>query len=198
MKAYDLMQHILNLIKHYNKIAILLLASALTGSLAYAAVLISSQYNVPVIVVVNGSANTASANYKIRTGTLGQGVFGSAQSSNYKNGGGFVNQAVVQVAPPAGNLSDAYVYPNPFKPNSPGSFQAAKITFKHLPAEATIRIFEITGKQVVELHKTDRTVDSYDWNATNNDGQKLASGVYLFFMTAPGGGKAKGKFAIIR
>ena len=184
--------------KTRTKIILMFLAAALTGSLVYAGVLASSQYNVPVIVVVNGSANTASANYKIQTGTLGQGVFGSAQSSNYKNSGGFVNQAAALANPPAVNLSDAYVNPNPFKPNSPGNFQASKITFKHLPAEATIKIFEITGKIVTEIHKTDRTVDYYDWNATNDSGQKLASGVYIFFMTAPGGGKAKGKFAIIR
>ena len=181
-----------------SKVTLLVLTAALTGSLVYAGALISAQYNFPVIVVVNGSANTASANYKIQTGTLGQSVFGSAHSSNYQNSGGFVNQAAALANPPAVNLSDAYVYPNPFKPNSPGSFQAAKITFKHLPPEATIKIFEITGKEVIELHKTDRTVDYYEWNAVNNSGQKLASGVYLFFMTAPNGGKAKGKFAIIR
>lgn len=160
--------------------------------------LASAQYKLPVTAAVNGGANTASPNYKIKTGTLGQGVFGSAQSSGYHNSGGFVNQVAAPAGAPAADLGDAYVYPNPFKPNSPGSFQAAKLTFKHLPAEATIKIFAITGKQVAEFRKTDRTVDYYEWNATNSDGQKLASGVYLFFMTAPNGGKAKGKFAIIR
>ena len=63
---------------------------------------------------------------------------------------------------------------------------------------ATISIFAITGKQVAKLHKTDTTVDFYKWNVTNSDGQKLASGVYIYFMTAPGGGKARGKFAVIR
>lgn len=177
---------------------LIILAVTLTGSLAYAGMPASSQYKLPVIVVVNGSGNTSSLGYKVQTGTLGQGIFGSASSSNYNNSGGFVNQVAVPAGIPAADLGDAYVYPNPFKPNSPGIFQAAKLTFKHLPAEATIKIFAITGKQVAELHKTDRTVDHYDWNATNNDGQKLASGVYLFFMTAPNGGKARGKFAIIR
>ena len=182
----------------FKSLLLLILTAALAGSLVYAGMLASSQYNLPIIVVVNGSANIASPDYKIQTGTLGQGVFGSAQSSNYQTSGGFVNQAAALANPPAANLGDAYVYPNPFKPNSPGSYQASKITFKHLPAEATIKIFGITGKQVAELHKTDSTVDYYEWSATNNDGQKLASGVYLFFMTAPGGGKARGKFAIIR
>lgn len=185
-------------LKRFEKITLIVVAAALAGSLAYAGALISAHYATPVLVVANASANTASANYKIQTGTLGQGMFGSAQSPNYRNSGGFVNQAAALTDPPAVTLGDAYVYPNPFKPNSPGRFQAAKITFKHLPAEATIRIFGITGKEVAKLHKTDSAVDYLEWGATNKDGQKLASGVYLFFMTAPNGGKAKGKFAIIR
>jgi len=170
----------------------------LAGSLVCAGALISSQYKLSIPVLVNGSANTTSPNYKIQTGILGQGVPGRAQSSNYQNSGRFENPVVAAVDSPAANLSDAYVYPNPFKPNSPGRFQSDKITFKHLPADVRIRIFAITGKQVAELHKTDGTVDSYEWSAINSDGRKLASGVYLYFMTSPGGGKAKGKFAVIR
>ena len=169
-------------------------AALLTGSLVYAEVLISSQYSLSVPVMANGGANTVSPNYGIRTGILGQAVSGGAQSLNYNNSGGFV---VPTTALPA-DLRDAYVYPNPFKPNSPGRFQAAEITFGHLPAVAEIGIFAITGKQVAKLHKTDTTVDFYKWNVTNSDGQKLASGVYLYFITAPGGGKARGKFAVIR
>lgn len=173
----------------------LALAALLTGSLAYAGVLISSQYSVSAPVMANGGANTVSPSYRIRTGILGQAFSGAAQSSNYNNAGGFV---VPTAALPAPDLSDAYVFPNPFKPNSPGRFQAAEITFGHLPAVATISVFAITGKQVAKLHKTDTTVDFYKWNVTNSEGQKLASGVYIYFMTAPGGGKARGKFAVIR
>ena len=184
--------------KRYTRLSILFLSAALAGPLAYAVVLLSSRHTLSIPSVTNGSATTVSANYKIQTGVLGQAVSGSAHSSNYSNSGGFSNQAAALANPPAANLSEAYVYPNPFKPNSPGSFQASKLTFKHLPATATIKIFAITGKQVAELHKTDVSVDSYEWNGVNTDGQKLASGVYLFFMTAPNGGKARGKFAVIR
>ncbi|HAF95963.1 MAG: hypothetical protein A2021_02780 [Elusimicrobia bacterium GWF2_52_66] len=186
----------IKLILHKSRLSAVMVL--LTGSLVYAGVLISARYNLSIPVLANGGADMASPNYKIQTGTLGQGVSGNAQSSNYQNSGGFADQARAMANPPALNLSDAYVYPNPFKPNSPGSFQASEITFAHLPAEATIRIFAITGRQVAELHKTNRTVDDYKWNATNSDGQKLASGVYLYFITSPGGGKAKGKFAVIR
>jgi len=173
-------------LKRRGKSALLALAAGLTGSLVYAGALVSSHYVVSIPGLANGSADTVSANYRIQTGVLGQGL------------SGFAALAVVLANPPAANLSDAYVYPNPFKPNSPGSFQAVKLTFKHLPAEATIRIFAITGRQVAKLYKTDRVVDYYEWNVTNGDGQKLASGVYIYLMTAPGGGRAEGKFTVIR
>lgn len=169
----------------------------LTGSLVCAGVMLSSQYSLSRPAVVNGSANTISPGFRVETGVLGQAVSGSAQSASYIISGAFAElpAAAILSAP---NLNDAYVYPNPFKPNSPGRFQADKITFKHLPAQTKISIFAITGRRVAELHKTDSTVDYYEWNAANGDGQKLASGVYLYFMTSPDGSKAKGKFAVIR
>ena len=177
---------------------LLVLLVLLTGTLAFASALISGQHILSSPVTANGGANTVSPGYAIRTGTLGQGVIGHAQSAGYSNAGGFVTPVTAVPAALPANLSDAYVYPNPFKPNSPGRFQAAKLTFKHLPAEVTIRVFAITGRQVAELHKTDSGVDHYEWNVTNSDGQKLASGVYIYYMTAPKGGKARGKFAVIR
>lgn len=170
----------------------------LTGSLVGAGVMVSFQYSLSRPAVQNGGANTVSTSYKVQTGVLGQAVSGSAQSESYVISGAFVALPAAVPALSAPDLSDAYVYPNPFKPNSPGSFQAAKLTFKHLPAQTKIAIFAITGKRVAELHKTDSTVDYYEWNATNGDGQQLASGVYLYFMTSPDGSKAKGKFAVIR
>jgi len=170
------------------------------GSLTAAGVMVSSQYHLSVPALVGGSGNTASAHYKVQTGILGQSAAGTAQSSNYQSSAGLETPGVTAdpVGAAAANLSGAYVYPNPFKPNSPGRFQADKITFKGLSADVTIRIFAITGKQVAELHKTDTAADDYEWDAVNGDGRKLASGVYLYLMTAPNGDKAKGRFAIIR
>lgn len=183
-------------LRRRRKIFLLALTAALAGSLAYAGLLISTNHILSIPVVINGTANTVSANYKIHTGVLGRAMTGGAQSSNYKLTGGLVETAVPPSSP--SGSCDPYVYPNPFKPNTPGLYQAGKLTFKHLPAEATIKIYAITGKQIAQLHKTDSAVDHYEWNAANSDGQKLASGLYIFFLTSPGGCKAKGKFAVIR
>jgi hypothetical protein len=183
--------------KPVNKIVIGIVMAAMTATAAYGIAMVSSQYQISQAAAANSSANASSANYSASS-TIGQAVSGAAQSSSYSNSGGVAGQAVLLVSPPAANMSDAYVYPNPFKPNSPGRFQAARMTFKNLPQQATIRVFSIAGKEVAELHKTDTSVDYYEWDAVNFGGQKLASGVYIFYMTSPGGGHAKGKFAIIR
>lgn len=183
-------------LRRSRKLFFLVLTTALAGSLAYAGVLLSINYYISIPVMINGTTDTVSSNYKIRTGILGRAMTGSAQSSNYIITGGSVDPAAPP--PPPVNQCDPYVYPNPFEPNTPGRFQAGKLTFKHLPAVAAINIFAITGKQLTELHKTDSAVDYYEWNAANSDGQKLASGVYIFFITSPSGCKAKGKFSVIR
>jgi hypothetical protein len=160
--------------------------------------MISARYTLSIPLLDGGGADTASANYRIEAGTLGQNLSGNSQSSGYRNAGGFADPARPAPSGAAGNLAEAYVYPNPFKPNSPGSFQADKLTFKRLPPEADIKIFAITGAKVAEFRKSDPAADHYEWDVTNTDGRKLASGVYIYFITAPGGGKVKGKFAVIR
>ena len=175
-----------------------LAASALAGSAVYAGSLLSERYALSIPTLANGGGTAASPGYGIQYGVLGQGLAGRAESGNYIESGGFVDPALVTAEQPAADLREAYVYPNPFKPNSPGRFQAAGLTFKRLPAAATIRVYAITGRLVAELRKTDRAVDYFEWDVTNSDGRKLASGVYIFYVTAPGAGRAKGKFAVIR
>jgi hypothetical protein len=169
-----------------------------TGALVYAGALISANYSIVSGIVSAGGGAAVSPQYRIAAGALGQGAAGSAQSASYVNSSGFSGQAAPVAVPPASDLSDAYVYPNPFKPNTPGAFQSDKITFKKLPAQAKVKIFSIVGKQVAEFNKADATVDYYDWDVRNSHGEKLASGVYIFYVTAPGAGKARGKFAVIR
>jgi hypothetical protein len=164
-------------VDHKRKVPLALSALALAGSLAYGGALLSERYTLALPALVGGSASTVSVNYRIQTGTLGQALTGGAQSAGYQNSGGTAGPALALANPPAADLGDAYVYPNPFKPNSPGRFQAAKITFKRLPAAATIKVFSITGRLVAELRKTDINTDYYEWDAVNDEGQKLASGV---------------------
>ncbi len=169
----------------------------LAAAFLLAAVMISTNYKILIPSLSSSGGKSESSGYKT-TAVLGQGVSGSAESASYKDGAGFIPQTIV-ASPPAPNLREVYVYPNPYKPNSPaGKFYADKITFKKLPALATIKIFTISGELAATLRKTDAAVDDYEWLATNDAGRRLASGVYIYFITTPAGEKAKGKFAIIK
>jgi hypothetical protein len=167
--------------------------------LLFAIKLISDNYNLIPSILAIGGGKTSSQNYNITYGVLGQGIFGTAGSVSYKNETGYIPQLEAVANPPAIDLKEVYVYPNPFKPNSPSSrFYSDKITFKRLPVSAKIKVFTITGELVATIEKTDPTVDYYEWDCRNNSGEKLASGVYIYFITTPEGEKAKGKFAIVK
>jgi hypothetical protein len=99
---------------------------------------------------------------------------------------------------PASTPMDVKVYPNPFKP----SFGHHRITFEGLTNEVKIRIYKITGELVYEKEYFETNGYEY-WNAINNCGEELASGVYIYVLeggstSGSGGEKATGKIAIIR
>ena len=164
-----------------------------------AVALISTNYQGVISLLAIGGGNASSASYKMTESVLGQGMFGNAQSASYHNESGYVPQAETLSNPPAADLKEVFVYPNPYKPNSHGSrFYSDRITFKRLPAVCTLKVFTISGELAAKLEKTNSSVDYYEWPATNNSGEKLASGVYIYFITAPNGEKAKGKFSVIK
>ncbi len=74
-----------------------------------------------------------------------------------------------------------------------------KIEFIHLPAECTIRIYNITGDLVKTLTKDFSATDgSIFWNLTSEDGMEIAPGLYIYHVDAPGIGEHIGKFAVIK
>jgi hypothetical protein len=112
---------------------------------------------------------------------------------------GFIAQAAsTSGALPASDLDEAHVYPSPYKPGSGGDFDSEYLVFKQLTADAEIKVFNIAGELCASIEKTDSSVDYYEWDATNDAGEDLASGVYIFYITNEAGETAKGKFAIIR
>jgi hypothetical protein len=63
-------------------------------------------------------------------------------------------------------------------------------------AYAEVKIFDKAGRLVRTLHESSGS-STLDWDATNDNGEKLASGVYIWVLSGPAG-TSKGKFAIIR
>ncbi|HAV43532.1 TPA: hypothetical protein DCX15_05905 [bacterium] len=96
--------------------------------------------------------------------------------------------------PAAANLKDVKVYPNPYKPSE---LHHTYIIFKNLTDNVKIRVFNIAGELVYEK-ELDRGGEWKEWQGTNNEGEKLASGIYIYIITNDKGETAKGKLSIIK
>lgn len=100
-------------------------------------------------------------------------------------------------------LADAVAYPNPYKPGSGTSYDDSVmgkgIVFGNITENARIRIFTISGELVKDISVTGSN-GTCVWDATNDNGDKVASGVFQYFITNPDNSsqKAKGKIAVIR
>lgn len=86
------------------------------------------------------------------------------------------------------------VSPNPFVPtrgHTQISFFGAGLPY------SKIKIYNKAAELVRSLEETEGKTQ-FDWDATSDDGKKLASGVYIWISTNQAGNHEKGKFAIIR
>jgi hypothetical protein len=81
-------------------------------------------------------------------------------------------------------ISNVFNYPNPFTTSTAFVFT---ITGSQLPQNIRIEILSITGKIVKEITEDElgplhigTNITQYKWNGTNQSGQKLANGIYLY------------------
>ncbi|MGH1362455.1 MAG: hypothetical protein ACRBF0_02795 [Calditrichia bacterium] len=102
-------------------------------------------------------------------------------------------------------LRDVYVVPNPYVAFSQGEIDGIgqgarddrRVEFRNLPQVCTIKIFTITGEFVAQIDKDDNL--SYAaWNLLSFESQKIAYGVYIFHIDAPGVGTKIGRLGIIK
>ena len=100
------------------------------------------------------------------------------------------------------SLSQAKVYPSPFRPNGPRAgtgagktgTDAGGITFV-VPNGSRVEIYTARGELVSE--GTNPSGGSIVWDTRTKSGNKAASGVYLYLIKSPEG-RQTGKLAIIR
>ena len=81
-------------------------------------------------------------------------------------------------------------YPNPFNPTTRIRYSIPSLK-NPLPGGArgglvTLKIYDILGNEVATLVNENKPVGSYEvsWNGTNNSGQHVASGTYIYRITA--------------
>ncbi|HTJ11095.1 MAG TPA: C25 family cysteine peptidase [Dinghuibacter sp.] len=95
-------------------------------------------------------------------------------------------------------ISNVFNYPNPFTTSTAFVFT---ITGSEVPQELRIQILSITGKVVREITEAElgplhigRNITQFKWNGTDQFGQKVGNGVYLYRVITNLNGKSLGKF----
>ncbi len=104
------------------------------------------------------------------------------------------------VAPYGESLTNVYAYPNPVKK------EHETVTIdgrngEHLPRGTNVKILDTAGRLVFEINVNESQGSNGGkvvWNKTNLAGRKVASGVYIVFLTSPDKSEtASTKIAII-
>ncbi|NQT26779.1 hypothetical protein HQ585_15595 [candidate division KSB1 bacterium] len=130
--------------------------------------------------------------------------FLSADSMEFTLHGQHIDQVAAEV-----QLDDIRVVPNPYivsnswEPKNPYSNGRGprELHFINLPAECTIRIFNVRG-QLVEMlehqHGENLSNGTEVWDMLTKDNIDIAYGIYIYHVDAGKAGQKIGKFAVIK
>ncbi|MEK6647438.1 MAG: LamG-like jellyroll fold domain-containing protein [Candidatus Firestonebacteria bacterium] len=99
------------------------------------------------------------------------------------------------------DLSSIVLYPNPFKP-SRAKDGVMKII--NLTDSTKVEIWTITGDLVKNFDRSELIALPYGlyyglvWDGKNNNGEEVASGIYIYYISDEKGNKTKGKISVIK
>lgn len=91
-----------------------------------------------------------------------------------------------------GTLSGSKVYPNPWRADQHSN---QDVTFAGIPSGGAVKIFTVDGRWVRTLQSTGVPLS---WDRRNNNGESVASGIYLYLINDSQGSKTRGKLVLIR
>jgi len=97
-------------------------------------------------------------------------------------------------------LARIHTVPDPFYVTDAlaTSADSQHIEFVHLPPEAIIRIYSVSGRLVVLLTHNDPTGGGEEsWNVRSRDGKTVASGVYFYAVETADGRSKIGRFTVV-
>ncbi|CAN5417522.1 hypothetical protein BH10BAC2_BH10BAC2_18210 [soil metagenome] len=144
------------------------------------------------------SDNTAAIDftpYLLEDGTYQLIVHAEDKTGNTAGGVDYIVSFMVYNKP---MISNMFNYPNPFTTSTAFVFT---ITGNQVPQNIRIQILTITGKIVKEITKEElgslhigRNITQYKWDGTDQYGQKLANGVYLYRVITNLNGNKLDKF----
>ena len=145
--------------------------------------------------------NTASINFKPyfrEDGEYEMIVTGKDKSNNAAGSRNNIEYKVIFNVINKPMISNMLNYPNPFTTSTAFVFT---ITGTEVPQNIKIEIMTITGKIVREITKNElgplqigRNVTEFKWDGTDQFGQKLANGIYLYRVVTNLNGKSLEKY----
>jgi hypothetical protein len=142
--------------------------------------------------------NTASVRfnpYFLADGEYELIVVGKDRSGNFAGGAQYKVSFMVINKPMISNMLN---YPNPFTTSTAFVFT---LTGSDVPQNIRIQVLTITGKIVREITKDElgplhigRNITEFKWDGTDQYGQKLANGIYLYRVITNLNGKSLDKY----
>jgi hypothetical protein len=91
------------------------------------------------------------------------------------------------------SLGGVKAFPNPWRSDKHAN---TSIKFDNMPAASVIKIFTVSAHEVKQLSADSN--GSALWDRTNDSGDSVASGVYIYLVIDPQGNQTSGKLAIIK
>jgi hypothetical protein len=142
-----------------------------------------------------GQVNVCTLAVAIPVGTTPGSFLGTVLISGVDSVGAPAEETFVlryQGPQPRGSLDSLEVVPIPYKPGRDPTHDA--IHFQGLVSGARVRVYDLAGALVWDSNSgTDDAADGHiSWEAN------VASGIYIYLVTAPDGDHRKGKLSVIR
>jgi len=145
-----------------------------------------------------GNENEATINFKPHFDLDGTYELMVAGKDKSENKAGLLDYKIVFEVYNKSMISNLLNYPNPFTSSTAFVFT---LTGASVPQEFKIQILTVTGKVVKEITRQElgflkigRNITEYKWDGTDQYGQKLANGVYLYRVVTSLEGKSLEKF----
>ncbi|MEO8665475.1 MAG: S8 family serine peptidase [Ignavibacteria bacterium] len=96
------------------------------------------------------------------------------------------------------NLDEMYAYPNPYSISSGQEF----ITLANITREASIDIFDLTGRFLINIKETNGN-GGVEWDLKDRNGYKINTGIYFYRATGKNSSglevkEKMGKFAVVK
>ncbi|UCD63447.1 MAG: hypothetical protein JSW34_11970 [Candidatus Zixiibacteriota bacterium] len=110
----------------------------------------------------------------------------------------FVAEAPVVVTSGEQNMDEIRAVPNPYYLASSfdNSVFERRMRFTNLPADATIKIFNLSGDLIATVPRSQPTESWEAWTVETASGIPVASGIYIYVVESPAFGTKIGKMAI--